>query len=216
MIVEAALGLAGGALIATAIAGFRRVQNWERAARIAALVGAALAIAALIGWFVASPTVPPRRAVIAAALITAGGALYAFRAGLSTLALLIGGLLLTGVTLSTGHATPAPLATTGLILLLTSSLTLPAVDAAAREWHRAPIRFAAAVVLWSGFSIALAADVTTSLIQRGAWLGSTPSAAWAIAGWISSSGSLLTQRGRPRAVLIAIVALSLAFGALSA
>ncbi len=222
MIVEAALGIAGGALIAAALAGFGCVRNWERAARIAALAGAVLAIIALIGLLVASPTAAPRSAVIATAMIAAGGALYSLRAGLSTQAplcgeaLLIGGLLLTGVALTDGHTTTAPPATTGWIALLASSLTLPAVDTAAREWHRARLRLTAAIAVWISLSIVLAAHVAVDLIQRGAWLGSTPGAAWAIAGWLTSSGSLLTRRGRPRAVLIAIAAFSVAFGALSA
>ena len=215
MIVEAALGIAGGALIAAALAGFRRVRNWERAARVTAVAGAALTIVALAGLWVMPDHTASGRAVIGTALIATGGALYTLRARISAVTPLAGGLLLTYVTLIGGRASSAPLATSSLIVLLTGSLALPVIDAAAREWRGTRIRLAAAIVLWVGLSTALMADVVTGLIQRGVWLGATPGAAWAIAGWVTSSGGLLTRRGRPRAALIAIAALATAFGALN-
>jgi len=216
MIAEAALGIAGGVWIAVALAGFRRVHNWQRAARLTAIIGAALAISALAGALLAeTPASAPQRVVMATAAMVVGGSLYSLRSGASTLTLLAGGLLLTYVTLTSRGDQTAPPSTVGLIIVLTSSCSLPALEASVREWQRTHSRFGVAFAVWVGSSAAAVVSATLSLVQRGAWFGSTPGDAGLIAAWVASSGSLLVRPGRLRAVLLVTAALSVALNALS-
>jgi len=215
MIAEAALGIAGGALIAAALAGFRRVRNWERAARLIAIIVAGLALLAAASLIVIRPAALASQVVLAATAVIAGGTIQSLRVAASPVALGAGGALLMYVTLAGKSDAAAPLTFVDSIAVLTSSLTLPAIDVSAREWRKAPDHFEAVVALWIGISIALAVGVLTNLIQRGTWLGSTPEAAWSMAAWAASSGSLLARRGRPRAALIFTAALAVALGALS-
>ncbi len=214
MIDQAALGIAGGAWLAAAVAGFRRTRNWSQAARLIALGGAALAAVALVAAPAASPgaALQPSAAIAA---ITVGAAAYALRAGASIALLLAGGLLLVRATLEGDGHTATPLAISQLVLILVSSVSLPALDAAARDWSEPARRSRVRVGVWIGLSLAVAVSATENLAQRGAWHGSTPDAIWLTAAWIASSGSLLAKRSRLRAVLVVAAALAVAFAALS-
>ncbi len=216
MIAEAALGIAAGAWIAVALAGLRRVHNWQRAARFTAVVGTALAIGALAATLLAeTPVSAPQRAVMAATAIVVGGSFYTFRSRASALTPLAGGLLLTYVTLTSEGDQAAPPSTVGLITVLTSGCSLPALEASVRAWRRTPGHFAAAFAVWFGTSAAAVVSAAMSQVQRGAWFGSAPSDASLIAAWVAASGSLLVRPGRPRAVLLAAAALAVALSALS-
>jgi hypothetical protein len=215
MIVEAALGLAAGALIAGGVAGLRRSPGWSRAARAIMIVGTALTIVASLSPLIAVPAAAPSAVTPVLAAIVVGGMIYSLRLEASSVTLLTSGVLLACVTLiGTTSRTSSP-SVAWWIVLLTSSLTLPAMDASVIELRKAHSRFAAATPLWMGITIGVAVHTTTSLSQHGAWIGSTPFAAWLIGAWVASSASLLTQHGRPRAVLVIAAALAVAAGALS-
>jgi hypothetical protein len=215
MIVEAALGLAAGALIAGGVAGLRRSSGWSRAARAIMVVGTALTIVASLSPLITVPAAAPSAVTPVLAAITVGGMVYSLRLEASSVTLLAGGVLLACVTLiGTTGRTGSP-SVAWLIILLASSLTLPAMDASAIELRKTHSRFAAATPLWMGITIGVVAHVATSLSQHGAWIGSTPFAAWLIGAWAASSASLLMRRRRPRALLVIVAALAVAAGALS-
>jgi hypothetical protein len=214
MIEQAALGIAGGAWLAAAVAGLRRARNWSQAARPIALGGAALAVVALLAAPTASPGAAPQPSAAIAA-ITAGAAAYALRAGASNALLLAGGLLLVYAALAGDGDAATPLAVSQLTLILVSSVNLPAMDAAARDWREPARRPRLSVGLWFGLSLAVAVYAAENLAQRGAWHGATPDAIWLLAAWIASSGGLLAKRGRLRAALVVAAALAASFAALS-
>ncbi|HLF28872.1 MAG TPA: hypothetical protein VJG32_21310 [Anaerolineae bacterium] len=210
--VEAALGLIGGAWIAVALAGYRRVRNWQRAARIVMLAGAALAGVALIVSLAAGP----QPNTIAIAAILAGGAVYALRSEAAALTLLIGGLLPTYAAFSEPHNVVAPVPLVWPMTLLAASLSLPVLEVAVRQWRRTPAQFGLARALWIVLTLGMILSAISQLIQRGAWFGASPIDAWLLAGWVAAGGSLLTRAHRPRAMLIAVAALAASCAALSA
>ena len=214
MIDQAALGIAGGAWLAAAVAGFRRVRNWAQAARLIALGGAALAVVALVATPGASPGATSRPSAAIAA-ITVGAAAYVLRAAASNALLSVGGLLLVYATLASGSDPATPLAVSQLVLISVSSLSLPALDAAARDWAGPAAHSRVKIGLWIGLSLAVAVYAIVNLAERGAWHGSTPDAIWLIAAWTTSSGGLLAKRSRLRAALVADAALCAALAALS-
>ncbi|HKZ87200.1 MAG TPA: hypothetical protein VJ793_26535 [Anaerolineae bacterium] len=212
MMVEAITGIAAGTLIAAALAGIRRVRNWSKVGRIAAIVSLLAGLLAALRpvWQPAAGALPA--ATYAALFIAAGGLILAIVEIAPPWMLLASSSLLIHATLAPGEAA-APISIAALAIIVASVETLPGLDAAARSW-RASVD-GTRIVLWLGISIALAASAAASLLERGAWLGSAPRDAWLMAAWITSSGSLLVEHSRWRAALMFAAALCVGLGALS-
>ncbi len=212
MMVEAIAGIAAGALIAAALAGIRRVRNWSKAGRIAAIVSLLAGLLAALSpvWQPAAGGLP--LAVYAAFFIATGGLILAIVEKAPPWMLLASSALLIYATLVPGEAV-APVYIAALAIIAASVETLPGLEAAARSWRGSVDRTRNA--LWLGISIALAASAAESLLERGAWLGSAPRDAWLVAAWITSSGSLLVEHSHWRAALMFAAALSIGVCALS-
>jgi len=211
MIDEALLGISAGALLAGGLSGLRRPRGWERATRIIAFGGALLALLAFIAVLVESRTALSLQAALTSAMLLIGGAFLAFKTETLPSTFIAGSLLLAYLTLAQPEAIAPSL--DGLIAILASAITLPALDAAARELRRMPTRVDVSMALWLGVTVALVTHIALSMARRGAWIDDTPGAAWLLAAWIAASGSRLTQRGRPRALLGIAAALMIAFAA---
>ena len=212
MIIAALTGVAGGALIAVALAGLRRTHNWSKAGRVTAIAGllAAAAAALSLAWPSAAAG---ESAAYTAIAIVAGGLALAIVEKAPPWILLASGALLIYATLAPRPIAPPPVSLATVVIIVASAGTLPGLDAAARAWRGSldPTR----IVLWLGISIALAASAAASLLDRGAWLGSAPGNAWLVAAWITSSGSLLVTRRRGRAALMFAAALGIGLCGLS-
>ena len=212
MIIAALTGVAGGALIAVALAGLRRTHNWSKAGRVTAIAGllAAAAAALSLAWPSAAAGASAAYTAIA---IVAGGLALAIVEKAPPWILLASGALLIYATLAPRPIAPPPVSLATVVIIVASAGTLPGLDAAARAWRGSldPTR----IVLWLGISIALAASAAASLLDRGAWLGSAPGNAWLVAAWITSRGSLLVTRRRGRAALMFAAALGIGLCGLS-
>ncbi|HET7087669.1 MAG TPA: hypothetical protein VFL17_03370 [Anaerolineae bacterium] len=212
MMLEAIVGIAAGTLIAAALAGIRRVRNWSKAGRIAALVSllAGLLTALSPVWQPAAGALP--LAVYASVFIAAGGLILAILEKAPPWMLLATSALLIYAARLPGEAA-VPISIAVLANFAAGVETLPGLDAAARSWRGSVDR--TRIALWLGISIALAASAAESLLERGAWLGSAPRDAWLMAAWITSSGSLLVEHSRWRAALMFAAALCIGLSALS-
>ena len=212
MIIAALTGVAGGALMAAALAGLRRTHNWPKAGRVTAIGGLLAGVATVLSlvWLPVAAGAPAAYAAIA---IAAGGLALAVVEKAPPWVLLASGVLLIYATLAPSVIAAPPVSLAAVAIIVASAETLPGLDAAVRAWRGSldPTRIA----LWLGISIALAASAAASLLDRGAWLSSAPGNAWLTAAWITSSGSLLVQRSRWRAALMSAAALGIGLCALS-
>jgi hypothetical protein len=215
VIFDAAVGVTAGASIVIAVAGLRGARGWPRAAQIVTFGGGALLVTALLVWpFGLDAGDFPSSAMVAMLLIAAGGIASGLRSRVSPWMLLASGLLLSIAALAPKTGERATLTLVTASTWLAGFGTLPAIDAALREWRRRPARRRIGNLLWLAITAALVIHVVDNLIGRGAWLAAAPGAAWLIAAWAASSAGQLTRPGRPHAALIVVAALAIAAGAL--
>lgn len=218
MIVNAALGISAGVMLAGALAAIGQIRAAARILRLVAMSGFVFALAGVVldvVQHVSNGSAPFSTRTIAA-LIALGGAAYTFHTKSSPFILLTGGLLLTYATLSSTYEAPSPRTDLAkMVLAVASASTLPTLDASVRKWRRLVTAFPVRE-LWFILTLALIASVWNSLLGRGAWLGSTGRDAWLVAAWICGSGGLLLSAHRAQAALLFAAALALALSALSA
>jgi len=220
MIVEASLGLAAGLLLAGSLADLRQVRHRVRTVRIITLVGITLSITGIglelvnsISNGSAPFSLTPETVLIFIAL---GGAAYTFQTKSSPFILLTGGLLLAYATFVSMHSASFPRSDLARIYLaVASACTLPTLHASVLKWRKLSAPIFPVREMWLVATIAFVLYASMSLIERGAWLGSSAGEVWALAAWIASSGAVLTQDDRPRASLLFASALAIAFSALS-
>ena len=214
-IAQVLMGIASGVLLAGAGSGFFRAQQWPQTSR--AIIASAFLLI-LIAQFIEIFRPPSghisRVALVALVSVGAGLAYLRYR-DISPVTPFATGLLLVYATLEYGGGPSVPRDIVFFTALAASAASLPAIEAATREWRGGIDVPRIAPLLWIGLSFSIGVTAITAWLDGGALFASSPGAAWLLAAWITSSGSLLMKRGRPRATCIAVAAVSIVFGALS-
>jgi len=216
MILDAALGITAGAVLSVALAGARRVRNWQRAAAVVSVAGVVVVLLALASRLLPALGYAPAARLNLILIAFGGVALWARSVSTSSATGIAGGVLLVWATLAPGDGSaPQSFSAVAIGLGVVCLNLLPVADDAILEWRAMPGRARWRKTQIALISVVVVANAIERILENGMWFGSSPSEAWLLAAWVTGSAGLIMARGRPRAAVTLVAALTAAASALT-